>query len=158
MATDKPDILFSGSWKGERAVRSLGETAALAGELLPLLIKAGTISLEGPLGAGKTHFVKAVALALGIREEVTSPTFTLIQSYGSDGRELHHSDWYRLVSVQEALALGIEEYQGDGLLMIEWGDRFPELLPHGTLRIRIAPQPDGSRLMTWHADSPKRPQ
>jgi tRNA threonylcarbamoyladenosine biosynthesis protein TsaE len=129
-------------------VHSLEETAALANRLLPALLKAEIVSLEGPLGAGKTHFVKAVAVAFGITEEVTSPTFTLLQSYGSEDCPLHHSDWYRLESAEEALALGLEEYYGDGLMIIEWGDKFPEILPPGTLRIRIEPQPDDSRTVS----------
>jgi tRNA threonylcarbamoyladenosine biosynthesis protein TsaE len=133
----------------ERVVHSTEETATVAAALLPGMIKAGTVSLEGPLGAGKTHFVKATARALGITEGVTSPTFTLLHSYGSGESRLHHSDWYRLESAAEALALGLEDYQGEGLMMIEWGDKFPEILPSGTLRIRIEPRSDESRLISW---------
>jgi len=81
---------------------------------------------------------------------VTSPTYTLLQSYGSGELRLHHSDWYRLDSAAEALALGLEEYEGDGLMLIEWGDKFPEILPQGTLRISIIPRSDDSRLITLH--------
>lgn len=132
-------------------VHSLEETATLAAFLLPALLKAEVVSLEGPLGAGKTHFVKALALALGSTEEVTSPTFTLLQSYQGHGagvQQLHHSDWYRLESAEEALALGLEEYYGEGLMIIEWGDKFPEILPPGTLRIRLEPQADESRVIS----------
>ena len=104
------------------------------------MLKSGVVSLEGPLGAGKTHFVKATALAMGITEDVTSPTFTLLQSYGSGDKRLHHSDWYRLESESEVLALGLEDYYHDGLMFIEWGDKFTSILPPGTLRIRIEPQ------------------
>ena len=128
-------------------MHSLEETSALASFLLPELLQAKVVSLEGPLGAGKTHFVKAVASALGIISEVTSPTFALLQSYGTDEHFLHHSDWYRLESAEEVLALGLEEYYGDGLTIIEWGDKFPEILPAGTLRLRIEPQSDTSRLI-----------
>lgn len=128
-------------------LRSLEETAQLAKQLLPTLLSAQVISLEGPLGAGKTHFVKAVALAMGITEEVTSPTFTLLQSYDSAEGQLHHCDWYRLESAEEALALGLEEYYDEGLMIIEWGDKFLDILPPETFRIRIEPQPDGSRLV-----------
>ena len=145
MATDNPEILH--------IVRSLNETATLAVLLLPTLLKAGFISLEGPLGAGKTHFVKAIAIALGITSEVTSPTFTLLQSYSSETHQLHHSDWYRLESAGEALALGLEEYYGEGLMIIEWGDKFPEILPQGTLRIRMEPQADESRLISITANN-----
>ena len=130
-------------------MHSLEETGALAALLLPKLIQAQVVSLEGPLGAGKTHFVKAVARALGITSEVTSPTFTLLQSYGNGVLFLHHSDWYRLESAEEALALGLEEYYGDGLTIIEWGDKFAEILPPGTLRLRIEPQSDDSRVIRW---------
>ena len=145
MATDNPVTEAS----GHRTVRSLGETAALARDLLPLLKKEGVVSLEGPLGAGKTHFAKAVATELGLAEDVTSPTFTLLQSYGSGSSRMHHSDWYRLESEGEVLALALEEYYGDGMMFIEWGDKFPGILPPGTLRIRIDPQSDESRLISW---------
>ncbi len=145
MATDKHVTKQT----GQRVVHSLEETGALATLLLPKLIQAQVVSLEGPLGAGKTHFVKAIAKVLGITSEVTSPTFTLLQSYGAEGNFLHHSDWYRMESVEEALALGLEEYYGDGLTIIEWGDKFPEILPPGTLRLRIEPQSDDSRLISW---------
>ena len=143
MATDKQIE----ERKVVHVVRSLSDTADLAVKLLPELMRIQVISLEGPLGAGKTHFVKAVAMALGITNEVTSPTFTLLQSYGEKELQLHHSDWYRLESAAEAMALGLEEYYGEGLMIIEWGDKFPELLPPGTLRIRIEPQADESRIV-----------
>ena len=145
MATDNPVTEFS----GDRTVSSTQETAALAMELLPLLRRAGVISLEGPLGAGKTHFVKAVAVALEIAEDVTSPTFTLLQSYGSGESRMHHSDWYRLESEAEVLALALDEYYGEGVMFIEWGDKFPAILPPRTIRIRIEPQSDESRVITW---------
>jgi len=147
MATDNPDTELSGA----RTVRSTGETAALARELLPLLRRAAVISLEGPLGAGKTHFVKAVAEALGVTEDVTSPTFTLLQSYGSGESRIHHSDWYRLESEGEVLGLGLEEYYGEGVMFIEWGDKFSSILPPGTLRIVIEPLSDDSRVITWRS-------
>ena len=154
MATDKPVTIQTSSY----VVRSLEETGALVSSLLPELLKSQIISLEGPLGAGKTHFVKALARSLGIREEVTSPTFTLLQSYYSGVHRLHHSDWYRLESPEEVLALALEEYYDDGLMIIEWGDKFPELFPPGTLRITIEPQPDESRLITCTASISKFPE
>lgn len=133
-------------------VRSIAETGELASRLLPLMREAGCVSLEGPLGAGKTHFVKAVATHLGVAEPVFSPTFTLLHSYRGGHETLHHSDWYRLESEGEVLALGLEEYLGGGILMIEWGDKFPILLPPGTLRVRIEPRDqegDESRRISW---------
>jgi len=141
MATDNPVT----HQLGEHTARSVQETAAIAVELLPLMLKSGVVSLEGPLGAGKTHFVKATALAMGITEDVTSPTFTLLQSYGSGENRLHHSDWYRLESEDEVLALGLEDYYHDGLVFIEWGDKFASILPPRTLRIRIEPRLEGTK-------------
>lgn len=145
MATDNPVT----KTPSRRVVRSTAETADLARELLPLLKQAGVVSLEGPLGAGKTHFVKAVAAGLGVTEDIASPTFTLLHSYGSGTARMHHTDWYRLESEGEVLALALEEYYGEGMMFIEWGDKFPGILPPGTLRIRIVPQADESRLITW---------
>ena len=135
--------------EGSALIRSLEETGELASRLLPLMLEDGCVSLEGPLGAGKTHLVKAIASLLGISEPVSSPTFTLLHSYSGGKCPLHHSDWYRLKSEGEVLGLGLEEYLGDGILMIEWGDKFSTLLPSGTLRLRIAPQPDDSRQIDW---------
>lgn len=149
MATDNPATMPP----AQRVVRSIAETAALARDLLPLLKKSGVVSLEGPLGAGKTHFVKAAASALGVSGDVTSPTFTLLQSYGEGDSRIHHSDWYRMESEGEVRALALEEYYGEGVMFIEWGDKFPSLLPPGTLRIRIEPQPGESRLITWREES-----
>ena len=141
MATDNPVT----HQLGEHTARSVQETAAIAVELLPLMLQSGVVSLEGPLGAGKTHFVKATALAMGITEDVTSPTFTLLQSYGSGENRLHHSDWYRLESEDEVLALGLEDYYHDGLVFIEWGNKFASILPPRTLRIRIEPRLEGTK-------------
>jgi tRNA threonylcarbamoyladenosine biosynthesis protein TsaE len=148
MATDNQERNTPSESSWDITVHSLEETNALAASLIPRMRQSQVVSLEGPLGAGKTHFVKAVALALGITSEVTSPTFTLLQSYGSGEQQLHHSDWYRLQSPEEVMALGLEEYYGEGLMIIEWGDKFPEILPPQSLRIRIQPQADESRLIS----------
>jgi tRNA threonylcarbamoyladenosine biosynthesis protein TsaE len=67
---------------------------------------------------------------------------------------MHHSDWYRLESAGEVLALSLDEYYEEGVMLIEWGDKFPELLPPATLRVRIEPRPDESRLITWREITP----
>jgi tRNA threonylcarbamoyladenosine biosynthesis protein TsaE len=152
MATDKAvtEETPHGKWEGSTMVNSLMETKALAERLLPVMKSVPCVSLEGPLGAGKTHFVKATAELLDLGVAVSSPTFTLLHSYSGGSCPLHHGDWYRMESPGEVLALGLEDYQGDGMMMIEWGDKFPELLPPGTLRIRIEPVHDTQRRFTWH--------
>ena len=104
------------------------------------------IALCGDLGAGKTQFVKGLAVGLATGAEVTSPTFTLIHEYAGGRLPVYHFDLYRLGSAAEALALGFDEYlDGGGVSVIEWADKFPDLLPARARWFRFSHQPDGSR-------------
>ena len=117
---------------------SLEETRSLGRTLGAAVQPGAVISLVGNLGAGKTQFTSAVAEGLGIDPEiVSSPTFMLIQEY--QGRiPLFHFDTYRLKDSNEFEDLGVDEYfYGEGVCLVEWGDRFPELLPEELLRIEI---------------------
>lgn len=91
------------------------------------------IALVGGLGAGKTHWTKGFVAGMGSASEVTSPTFGLVHEY-PDGRiPVYHFDFYRLGSAEELVALGWDEYlDAGGVVIAEWGDKFPELLPAGT--------------------------
>lgn len=107
------------------------------------------VALCGELGAGKTQFVKGLAAGLGVASEVTSPTFTLIHEYTGGRLPVYHFDFYRLDFAAEAVALGLDEYlEGAGVSVIEWGDKFPGLLPAGTRWIHFAHLPDGTREIT----------
>ena len=115
---------------------------AFARELAPKLQHGDVLALCGELGAGKTHFVKGLAEGLGYIEEVTSPTFTLVHEYVGGIMSLYHFDFYRIDTEAEALDLGLEDYLGtEGACVIEWGDKFPDLLPAHTrwFHIRIGP-------------------
>ncbi len=91
------------------------------------------VALDGDLGAGKTHFIKGLAVGLGYDGGVTSPTFTLIHEYTGGRLALYHFDFYRLDSDDEALRIGLDEYlDAGGVVAIEWAGRFPALLPRGT--------------------------
>jgi tRNA threonylcarbamoyladenosine biosynthesis protein TsaE len=110
------------------------------GRRLAALLEPGTvIALVGPLGAGKTHLVRAVAEGLGIADGrvVCSPTFVLIQEY--DARlPIYHFDTYRLRNAEEFFDLGVGEYfAGDGVCLVEWGDRVERYLPADHIRITI---------------------
>ncbi len=87
-------------------------------------LKAGTvIALIGDLGSGKTALTKAIAKGLGIEQQVTSPTFTIIQEYSGGRLPLYHFDVYRLEDEEDMYELGYEEYfYGDGVCVIEWAD------------------------------------
>ena len=110
---------------------NLAATEALGRALGPLLFPGAVVALVGGLGAGKTHFVRAVAEGLGVRNPaaVTSPTFVLIQEYPAR-LPIYHFDAYRLNSVNEFVALGTDEYfHADGVCLVEWADRVTDALP-----------------------------
>jgi tRNA threonylcarbamoyladenosine biosynthesis protein TsaE len=104
------------------------------------------VALDGDLGAGKTQFCKGLALGLGSADEVTSPTFALVQEYGSGRLPLHHFDWYRLESPEEVLRLGWDDYLDEpGVVAVEWAEKFPGLLPAGAYRLRFEILEGGAR-------------
>ncbi len=109
---------------------SASETQEL-GRAYAAELRAGeVVALVGDLGSGKTQFVKGVVAGLGSGAEVTSPTFTLIHEYSAGSLPVYHFDFYRLETADEALQLGLDEYiYGDGVTLIEWADRFRELMP-----------------------------
>ena len=121
------------------------EMVALGRELSVLLQKGTVISLEGPLGAGKTQLSKGVAAALGCSDEASSPSFTLVHEYAGGRLPLHHFDFYRLKNSQELLEIGYDDSLGNGAIVVEWGDKFPDALPAGAVRIRIEILPEGGR-------------
>ena len=127
------------------------------GRVLAKLLQPGqVVALNGPLGAGKTRLVQAVAEALGCtRQTVNSPTFVLIQEY--DGRlPLYHVDAYRLKDSDEFLEIGGDELlASDGACLIEWADRIADVLPRDLLRIDITPTGETERLFKITAAGPR---
>lgn len=111
------------------------ETMRLAADFSNMLRPGDVLSLTGELGAGKTCFVKGLAEGLGVKVTVTSPTFALLKTY--HGRiDLHHLDLYRLDKTEELLDIGIEDYlPGDGVTVIEWGEKAASILPDDVLII-----------------------
>ena len=123
---------------------SIEETIELAqnfeSEKFPNMI----ICLDGELGAGKTIFTKGIAQALGIKENVTSPTFTIIKEYEGE-LPLYHMDVYRLDGVTDGI--GIEEYfTKGGIVVIEWADTIKDILPKERLDIKIKVVDENDRL------------
>jgi len=126
--------------------RSAAETIAFGRRLAESFVRGDVIALTGDLGAGKTCLVKGIAAGLGVTQEVTSPTFTIIHEYRSGTLPLAHIDLYRLNSDREALNIGIEDYLNDnGITVIEWAERIESLLPAHTKRIRLAVVDENSR-------------
>ncbi len=97
-------------------------------------LEAGdVVALEGDLGAGKTTLTKGLMEGLGYEGEVTSPTFSLVQEYGRGRLEVFHFDFYRVEEMGELFELGWDDYlERGGVLIVEWPNLFPELLPEGT--------------------------
>ena len=116
------------------------ETVALGRELAESVLPArGLVLLIGNLGAGKTTLAKGIAEGRGAaaRDEVSSPTFTLIPEYGDPAR-VYHIDLYRLDEARQVEGLGIDELlDRDALVLVEWGERFPELWPEERVEIEI---------------------
>jgi len=134
----------------ELTTESEEETRRLAFKLADELRPGDIISLTGDLGAGKTRFVQGLADGLEIDEAVTSPTFTIIRTY--NGRlPLYHFDVYRLSGIRELEPLGYEEYFfGDGVTVVEWGDKVIDALPDDHLTVemhRTEESPDRRRLI-----------
>lgn len=114
-------------------------TAELARRLAGVLRPGTVICLDGDLGAGKTLFVQNLAASLGVQGEVTSPTFNLMNLY-EDGRlPLVHFDLYRLEQEYELDEIGFYDYaeNPDGLVLIEWAEKFPECLPEDHIALEI---------------------
>lgn len=115
-----------------------GETFAL-GEKIGREAKSGTvITLIGDLGVGKTVFTQGIASGLGIKEPISSPTFTIVQIYESGRMPFYHFDVYRIGDIEEMDEIGYEDcFFGDGLCIVEWADLIAELIPADATRIVI---------------------
>ena len=125
--------------------RSEEETIALGRRLAPGL--TGVVLLIGALGAGKTTLAKGIVEGVGAAsaDAVCSPTYTLIHEYG-EGSPVHQVDLYRLDEQREVARLGLEElFHRGGLVLLEWAERFPELLPAQRTEIRLRAMADDSR-------------
>jgi tRNA threonylcarbamoyladenosine biosynthesis protein TsaE len=116
------------------------ETRALGSSIAKMLPDRGVVLLIGELGAGKTTLAQGIVEGRGVAsaEEVSSPTFTLIHEYGEPVR-IYHVDLYRLNTLDEARRLGLEDVlEQPVLVLLEWGERFPELLPEQRVEITLS--------------------
>lgn len=117
-------------------------TDALARRFAPLLGPGDVLLLEGQIGAGKTHFARALIRALGVSEDVPSPTFTLVQTYEA-GFEIWHADLYRLTHPDEAIELGLAEAFETALCLVEWPEKLGSDRPKQALTLRFSLIGDG---------------
>jgi len=126
------------------------EEMIAAGVAFSESLEAGdVVALVGDLGAGKTHFSKGVVSGLSAKGEVTSPTFSLVHEYPGGRLPVFHFDFYRIDSPDELIRIGWDEYlDEDGIILVEWADKFPELLPEGMIPLHFSIEADGTHTVT----------
>ena len=128
-----------------RDCATAAELRTLGWELAEGLSAGQAVGLCGELGAGKTELVKGLAAGLGFLEPVTSPTFTLLHEYRGGRLPLFHYDFYRIEHADELIDLGWDDLLEEGVVVAEWADRFPDLLPGGSRWLTLEILPDGGR-------------
>jgi tRNA threonylcarbamoyladenosine biosynthesis protein TsaE len=133
-----------------RVTRSEEETIEVGRQIAHDLPRRAVVLLIGNLGAGKTTLAKGIVSGLGAAspEEVSSPTFTLIHEYGAGS--VYHIDLYRLDTPIQVATLGLDEIlDREAVVLIEWGERFPELWPRERIEIRLRAEEGENRLIEW---------
>ncbi|QOW62186.1 tRNA (adenosine(37)-N6)-threonylcarbamoyltransferase complex ATPase subunit type 1 TsaE [Treponema pedis] len=136
----------------EFILKSEEETVKLGKRLGKALKKGDVIALDGTLAAGKTYFTKGIAQGLDIKDEITSPTFTIVSEY-SGRLHLYHIDVYRLDGADDFLDLGAEEMlYGEGICVIEWSEKVKSVLPKNTIYVKIFINEDSSRKIIIEGD------
>src|SRR4051812_641078 len=128
---------ISETFRGEFPLPDLDATTRLGRAIAGGLDRGDAVALWGDLGAGKTTLARAILQALGVKEDVPSPTFTIVQNYDTDPAIAHY-DLYRLKSPREMAELGFEDALDQGAVLVEWPERAPEALPPEALHVRLA--------------------
>ena len=130
-------------------IPDLAATDALAGSLAPLLKAKDVLLLRGDLGAGKTTFARALLRAMGVADDVPSPTFTLMQVYETPALHVYHFDLYRLKNPQEMEEIGFDDACADGLVLVEWPERAEAYMPRDRLDLQFTTDAQNSRQVTF---------
>ena len=131
-------------------INKLKDLKRAAKQFIQLIGKNTVFAFYGDMGAGKTTFIKAICIELGVSENITSPTFALVNEYiTGDKRSLYHFDCYRIKNLNEAYDMGADEYFYSGeLCFVEWPEKIEDLLPSGTVNVTIRVMDDESREIT----------
>ncbi len=118
-------------------INSLDELDDVAQVVVESLEGRTVVAFDAPMGAGKTTLISRIARLLGSKDDVTSPTFAIVNQYEGE-RTIYHFDMYRIERVEEALDFGSEEYFASGdLCLVEWPEKIEPLLPEDTMVVRI---------------------
>ena len=137
---------------------SPAETERLGKELAQNIRAGAVLALHGELGSGKTQFVKGVVAGLGSATAVTSPTFTIIHEYPGGRLPAYHFDFFRVEDRQSAERLGLDDYFfDDGVCVIEWADRFRDLIPPNAQWISFELKSDNQRAIIFQGAAASQP-
>ena len=120
-------------------VSSISELSTAALQLLQQLDGKKIIAFQGQMGAGKTTFIKAICEELGVKDNISSPTFSIVNEYKSaKGEKIYHFDFYRIKNLEEAYDMGYEDYfYSNAYCFVEWPEKIEGLLPDGTVMVNI---------------------
>lgn len=132
-------------------INTLEEIEAAARQFVEAMGDNTVFAFYGKMGAGKTTFIKEVCTLLGVTDNITSPTFAIVNEYRSDiaGELIYHFDFYRIKKLEEVYDLGYEDYFYSGALcFIEWPELIEELLPGNTVKVTIEEEANGARVLT----------
>ncbi|MEH3115394.1 tRNA (adenosine(37)-N6)-threonylcarbamoyltransferase complex ATPase subunit type 1 TsaE [Pedobacter terrae] len=131
-------------------VNSLADLPAVAQQLSDFANNQKVFIFEGDMGAGKTTFIKTFCSVLGVKDVVSSPTYSIVNEYDSPKGSVFHFDFYRIKDIREAYDLGYEEYfYGGGICLIEWPERVEELLPESFIKVWINVLDENRRLLRF---------
>ncbi len=147
-----------GSFQRSFLMRSPEHTAEFARALGQHLRAGDVLLLEGSIGAGKTHFARALIQSrLAAPEDVPSPTFTLVQVYETPDCDIWHADLYRLTDPAELVELGLTDAFEDAICLVEWPDRLSDLAPEDALRLKLElTETEGQRALSLSGPESRR--
>lgn len=134
----------------EIKIKSLDGIADAARQFVDAMGENKVFAMFGPMGVGKTTFVKAVCEILGVEDTITSPTFAIVNEYRTNsGDQIFHFDFYRIRKVEEVYDMGYEDYVYSGAVcFLEWPELIEELLPEDAVRVTLSEEEDGTRTIT----------
>lgn len=117
---------------------SENDTIEFASKFASKLNSHSIIVLSGDLGSGKTKFTEGILKYFGLENEISSPTFTIVNEYDANNQKIYHFDLYRLSDIDEFYAIGGEEYLQNGICIFEWGEMIEEILPATYIKITFS--------------------